>query len=152
MARALLVSIAAAVLLAGCVTGLSQGRSPDDPARSAALAERLVGCDLTRFLASRPDFGADRIYVRRNYGIPELLLGPDFLVGGRIYDEELDEAARALSIRGVLSMDDVAAAQERMTRPALTAHRRGGTEWSRLEAAERECQAFEDELGQLRRR
>jgi hypothetical protein len=95
MTRILLAAVAASSLLLG--VGASQAR-PDhgeggslyagfDVRNARNWTERLVLCDTTAFLASRPNLNADRMWVRRDDGRRDLLLPPYFLGGGRWYKE-----------------------------------------------------------------
>jgi hypothetical protein len=127
--------------LAGCISAPPPS-AVSPPASGAEWAERIVRCDLHAFLRSEPNLQADRVYVLRYGRLPEILPGPWFLIGGRIYDEDLDRAERVLRSAGVLDRRAVADAQARLTRPALDAYRRSPVSWRR--SAKTEEPTFRD--------
>lgn len=147
----LLSAVVAATLLSGCVTAASP-RAGLDTSASQALADRIVTCDLVSFLRSEPDLAADRIIVTRFRRVrPEILYGPDFLRGGRLYDEDLERSVLRLRAARVLDLDIVGQAQERLTRPALDAFRRSRSAWrARAAMEEAGCAKLEDEVDALR--
>jgi len=91
--------------------------SPD----GKSLAERMVICDTTLFLESRPNFNAQRMFAVRNATLPdpELLLPPYFIGPDRWHHEDLKIAYGRLRARGEVDFDDLRAAHEQYAEPVL---------------------------------
>jgi hypothetical protein len=95
MTRIILAAVAASSLM--LCAGASQARpehreggnvyAPFDVRNARNWTERLVLCDVTAFLVSRPNLNADRMWVRRDDGRRDVLLPPYFLGAGRWYKE-----------------------------------------------------------------
>ena len=124
----LLKSAIAAVALLGAA-GSAQAY-PDlsafDASRAATPAERLVLCDTTAFLATRPNLDANRIYTRRDSRPWQLMIGPRFVQGGQIYSERYDRMYWKLRRAGELTQDDVIAAQDGPGRALVETYRDSG--------------------------
>ncbi len=120
-------AIAAAALLASA--GAAQA-VPDlsafDASRARSPAERLVLCDTTAFLATRPNLNANRIYARRDGRPWQLMLGPRFVQGGQIYSERYDRMYWKLKRAGQIDQDQLLAAQDGPGRALVESYRDGG--------------------------
>jgi opacity protein-like surface antigen len=150
-------AVAAAALSVGASAAAQPAPASDlnvlDPAAAQGWADRLVQCDLTQFVQSAPDLHADIIYAWRDSRVPEMLLPPYYVVGGRFYDEDLERAYRRLKSAGLVTHAEVAAAQDRYTRPTVERYgrNRGGMR-SELRAQARYCSGVADEALQVARR
>ncbi len=86
-------ALAAALGAASLITGAAQANPADGDLSSFDVhavddwAGKLALCDATAFLASRPDFNAQQMWVRREDGHSDMLLPPDFVGGGWWYKE-----------------------------------------------------------------
>src|SRR5947208_163273 len=83
------------------------GYSQFDVRNARNWAERLVLCDTTAFLASRPDLNANRMFVRRDDGRRDLLLPPDFVGNGRWYKEAYERLYWRLKREHQITSDDL---------------------------------------------
>ena len=97
-----------------------------DAAAARTPAERLVLCDTTAFLASRPDLNANRMYARREGRPFQLMIGPYFVQGGFLYSERYDRLFWKLRREKQISKDEVAAVQASQGRALIEAYRNGG--------------------------
>lgn len=88
-------------------------------------AERLVLCDTTAFLASRPNLNADRMWVRRDDGRRDLLLPPYFVGGGRWYKEGYERLFWRLRRQRQVSSDELYRIQDSLGRRFVLAYRDG---------------------------
>ena len=120
-------TLAAALLLAGA--GAAQAY-PDlsafDASREVSPAERLVLCDTTAFLSTRPDLDANRIYARRDGRPWQLMIGPRFVQGGQIYSERYDRMYWKLRRNGQIDQNQLMAAQDGLGRGLVETYRDSG--------------------------
>ena len=120
-------SLAAAVLLGAA--GAAQAY-PDlsafDASRAATPAERLVLCDTTAFLATRPNLDANRIYARRDSKPWQLMIGPRFVQGGQIYSERYDRMYWKLRRQNQIDQNQLLAAQDGPGRALVETYRDSG--------------------------
>ncbi len=120
-------AIAAAALLASA--GAAQA-VPDlsafDAARARSPAERLVLCDTTAFLATRPNLDANRIYTRRDSRPWQLMIGPRFVQGGQIYSERYDRMYWKLKRGNQIDQNQLIAAQDGPGRGLVETYRDSG--------------------------
>lgn len=127
MAKYLLPLVLAA---AATVTAAQAQPSPYeqfDAAAARSPAERLVLCDTTAFLASRPDLNAQRIVLRRIDRIPVVLLPPYFVAGGFLYSERYEHVLNRMRKTGEVTLRQVAAAQAGPGRAMVEVYR--GSRW-----------------------
>ncbi len=129
MPNPLKIAFAAAAAVIG-FWGAAQASPVDnsqfDVRGARSWAERLVLCDDTAFLASRPDFNADRMWVRRDDGHRDLLLPPDFVGGGQWYMEGYQRLYFRLKQRHMVDSAAVDRAQNTVGRAFIEAYRRAG--------------------------
>ncbi len=85
--KSAIVAAGAAAMLAGAVPVQAQSASNFDVQSAQSWADRLVLCDVTAFLAGKPDLNANLMLVHRDDGRDDLLLPPDFVNGGQWYKE-----------------------------------------------------------------
>jgi hypothetical protein len=97
-----------------------------DAAAAHTPAERLVLCDTTAFLATRPNLNANRMYARRDGRPFQLMIGPYFVQGGFLYSERYDRLFWKLRREKQISKDEVAAVQGAQGRALVDAYRDGG--------------------------
>ena len=144
------VAMCGALAIGGTAVAQSYAQPNVDIARFDAratpdVAAKLAICDATRFLRTRPDLAADRMYVRRDDGRLELLLGPNFVGGPEWYDEDLEDAYRRLKRQGVVSYEQVRAARSAISSDMVRAFRRAsGAEQRFIEDQARYCETIED--------
>lgn len=128
--KTLILSALAAASLALGTSGLAQAQSRDEPyaqfdVRNARTwAEKLVLCDTTAFLASRPDFGANRMWVFRDDGRRDLLLGPDFVGAGRWYKEGYEQLYWRLRREKQITSEEMLGVQNSLGRSFVETYRR----------------------------
>jgi hypothetical protein len=109
------------------------------------VAAKLAICDAARFLRNGPDLTAHSVYVRRDDGRLDLLLGPYFVGGPEWYDEDLEHAYRRLRRQGTVSFEQVSAARNAIGRDMVrTFGRANGPEQRFLEDQSRYCETVED--------
>jgi hypothetical protein len=126
------------------------GRYADFDVRNARTwAERLVLCDTTAFLASRPDMNADRMWVRRDDGRRDLMLPPDFVGGGRWYKEGYERLFWRLRRERQVSSDELYRTQSALARRFVEVYRRSNgryglsaTEQRFLDAQDTYCRSM----------
>ena len=121
-------AIAAAVALtaASAANAAPADLSAFDAAQARTPAERLVLCDTTAFLATRPNLDANRMYARRDGRPFELMLGPRFVQGGQLYSERYDRMYWKLRSQGQITQDQVIDAQDGPGRALVEGYRNGG--------------------------
>jgi hypothetical protein len=119
----------AAVLAAGSARAAPPDLSRFDVRNVHTWAERLVLCDATAFLATRPDFNANRIWVRREDGHRDLLLPPDFIGAGRWYAEGYERLYRKLEHEGKVDEASLQTAEDSLGLPLVRAYRVSGYGW-----------------------
>ncbi len=146
-----------ALALAGLAFGAaaSAQAEPTDLSRfdvhgASDWADKLVLCDVTAFLASKPDLDANRMWVRRDAGPPDLLLPPDFVQGGQWYKEGYrrlyDKMRRDKRIEG----DQVIRAQDTAGRSFIDAYRRSpNLDHSFLNAQDSYCRSMARAEGEI---
>ena len=126
--KILLKSTLAAAALLG-VAGAAQAYpdlTPFDASRAATPAERLVLCDTTAFLATRPHLEANRIYARRDSRPWQLMIGPRFVQGGQIYSERYDRMYWKLKRDNQIDQNQLIAAQDGLGRGLVETYRDSG--------------------------
>jgi hypothetical protein len=126
----ILLKTAAVAALAVAGASTAQAANYDvsayDAAAARSPAERLVLCDTTAFLATRPDLNANRMYARRE-GMPfQLMLGPYYVQGGFLYSERYDRLFWKLRREKQIDKDEVAAVQGDKGRAMIDDYRDGG--------------------------
>lgn len=97
-----------------------------DAAAARSPAERLVLCDTTAFLATRPDLNANRMYARREGRPFQLMLGPYYVQGGFLYSERYDRLFWKLRREKQIDKNEVARIQDTQGRSMIDAYRDGG--------------------------
>jgi hypothetical protein len=128
------VAAASAAVAAPLNLDMAQARSP---------AEKLVICDISKFLESDPNLRADVIYVRHeSKGRFEPLLGPRFISAGNWYDEDYERAYRRLRYQGRASLAEVLDAQRLYGRQIQDTRRVGLSDRTFLRAQNRACRAW----------
>ena len=129
MIKAFRSTLAAAAAVAS-IAGIAHARAPDlsrfDVRYAHNWAERLVLCDETAFLATRPDFNANRMWVPRDDGHRDLLLPPDFVGGGEWYKEGYQRLYWRLKRQGKVDSDGLHDAQTSLGRQFVETYRRSG--------------------------
>jgi hypothetical protein len=116
---------------AAAATALSAGQAGAsaydrfDAAAAHTPAERLVLCDTTAFVASRPDLNAQRMVLRRTDGVPVILLPPYFVSGGFLYSERYDRVFVKMRRAHQTSVGEVRAAQAGLGRALVELYRNG---------------------------
>ena len=131
MLTALKSALAAAIAAAG-LAGAAQAAPPSAPiarfdVRSAqGWAQKLVLCDVTAFLATDPDFNANRMWVARDDGRRDLLLPPDFVGAGQWYKEGYQRLYFRLKREGKISEHALLDAQNSVGHDFVEAYRRAG--------------------------
>ena len=133
MLNALKSTLAVAALAAG-LAGAAQAAPPAPSAPIARFdvrhadnwAEKLVLCDVTAFLATNPDFNANRMWVRRDDGHRDLLLPPDFVGAGQWYKEGYQRLYFRLKRQGKIDWNAVMDAQSTVGHEFVQAYRRAG--------------------------
>ena len=129
MLKALKTALAAGLALG--LAGVAQAATPTDLAafdlRAAdSWADRLVLCDVTAFLAGKPDLDANRMWVRRLDGHSDLLLPPDFVAGPQWYKEDYQRLYFRLKTRKQVDSAALNRARAGLGRSFVDAYRRGG--------------------------
>jgi hypothetical protein len=121
-------AVAAALALAGATAASAQpdDLSAFDASRAQTAAERLVLCDTTAFLASRPNLNANRIYARRDGRPFQLMIGPNFVQGGFLYSDRYDRLFWKLRRTDQIAKDEVAKVQDTQGRALVERYRNGG--------------------------
>ena len=124
----LLKSALAAVALAASAGAANAypDLSAFDASRAATPAERLVLCDTTAFLSTRPNLDANRIYARRDGRPWQLMIGPRFVQGGQIYSERYDRMYWRLKRDGQIDQNQLIAAQDGPGRGLVETYRDSG--------------------------
>jgi len=132
------------------------GRFAEFDVRNArGWAERLVICDTTAFLASRPDINADRIWVRRDDGRRDLLLPPYFVGAGHWYKQGYERLFWRLRREREVSSADVYRAQDAVGRRFVQTYRDAngrygvGIDIRFLEAQDRYCRQMARSEGEI---
>ena len=99
-ANALAAALGAVVVITGAAQAQPASRdvSSFNVQQVGDWADRLALCDVTAFLASRPDFNAQQMWVRRDDGHSDMLLPPDFVGGGWWYKEGYQRLSYKLKI------------------------------------------------------
>ena len=87
-----------------------------DASRAQTVADQLVLCDLSAYLATSPDQDANRIYVQRDDRRFDPLIPPYVSAGGQWYDEDLERAYRRYRSKGLISFDQLVQSQDRYVR------------------------------------
>jgi hypothetical protein len=124
------LTLATIALMGAAVARAAPDSSRFDVRNAHNWAERLVLCDSTAFLATRPDFNANRMWVRRDDGHRDLLLPPDFVGAGRWYKEGYQRLYWRLRRRGEVDDASLTAAADQLGRPFIESYRRaGGYNW-----------------------
>ena len=146
---------AALAALAAAAPAVAQPVSPITPAfdasRAGSVAESLVLCDLAAYLGSNPNQDATRIYVRRDNHWFEPLIPPYVSWGGNWYDEDLERAYRRYRTAGVVTPQQIYAAQDAYTRPMTRAFERASLRERRfLQEQSRFCESLADNARRLR--
>jgi len=95
-----------------------------DVHNAQSWAEKLVLCDVTAFLASRPDMAANRMWVRRDDGRRDLLLPPDFVGAGRWYKEGYERLYWRLRREKQVTSQEMQQVQDTVGRSFVEAYRR----------------------------
>ena len=132
MKNTVLAALAAASFAIG-IAGQTQAQprsdarfSEFDVRNARSWAEKLVLCDVTAFLATRPDLNANRMWVRRDDGHNDLLLPPDFVGAGRWYKEGYEQLYWNLKRRNQVSSDELRQTQASLGRRFVEAYRTSG--------------------------
>ena len=127
MFKAALSAIALAGLAFGAI-GPAQAEATDlsrfDVRSAPDWADKLVLCDVTAFIASKPDLNANRMWVRRDIGPPDLMLPPDFVQGGQWYKEGYQRLYWRMRHDKRIEGDQVLRAQDTLGRSFVEAYRR----------------------------
>jgi hypothetical protein len=122
-------------LVAAAVAGLAgaaqaaQSSAPVarfDVRTAQGWAEKLVLCDVTAFLATDPDFNANRMWVIRDDGRRDLLLPPDFVGAGRWYKDGYQRLYFRLKRQGKIRERALLDAQNTVGHDFVEAYRRAG--------------------------
>jgi len=114
-----------------------------DPARAQSVADRLVLCDMSAFLASKPDLDAQVIYVRRDDQRYDPLIPPFAGGGASWYEDDNQRAYQRFRSAGQVTAQELTAAQERYVRPMSKAFDRATPGQQRaLESSRRFCKDF----------
>ncbi len=147
-----LFNIAAAVAAFGSAAAPALAQPTDfaafDPARAQTVAERLVLCDMSAFLASRPDLDAQVIYVRRDDQRYDPLIPPFAGGGSAWYEDDHRRAYQRLRSAGQVTPQELAAAQDRYIRPMTKVYERATPSQQRtLESTRRFCKDFARSAG-----
>lgn len=129
MFKPLKTALLAAGIVFGCA-GFTQAAVPADLHAfnlqgADGWADRLVLCDVTAFLAAKPDLNANRMWVRRQDGHSDLLLPPDFVTGGQWYKEDYQRLYFKLKGRKKIDSAALRRARVDLGRPFVEAYRRG---------------------------
>ena len=128
MFKPVLTSLAG-VALAALTTAVSA--APDmgalDASAEGDAARKLVICDTTAFLGTGPDLNADKIYVRRDTGVPEMLLPPNFVAGGAFYTERFEQLYFKFRRDSQISRGAISQAQASTGRDLIAIYRRNGS-------------------------
>ncbi len=125
--------------------------APYDARAAQSWADKLVLCDVTAFLAGRPDLNANRIWVRRDDGHSDLLLPPDFVTGPFWYKEGYQRLYDRLRRAGKVDRDQLVRAQDTLGRGMVEAYRRSPAYGDRafLQAQDRYCRAMARGEGEI---
>ena len=131
MLTALKSALVAAIAVAG-LAGAAQAAPSSTPVarfdvrHAQGWAEKLVLCDVTAFLATDPDFNANRMWVIRDDGHRDLLLPPDFVGAGQWYKEGYQRLYFRLNRQGKINLDALRDAQNSLGHDFVEAYRRAG--------------------------
>jgi len=132
MKKTVMAALASASLAIGAA-GFAHGQPQSSPrfsefdVRNARTwAEKLVLCDVTAFLASKPDLNANRMWVRRDDGHNDLLLPPDFVGAGRWYKEGYEQLYWNLKRQKQVSSEEIRQSQGGIGRRFIEAYRSSG--------------------------
>jgi hypothetical protein len=121
-----------------------------DAARTNSTAEKIVLCDTSAFLRTRPDLQADRIYARREGRPFQLLLGPYYVQGGFLYSERYERLAEKLERQHRVSARQIADVQASQGRAFVDAWGRDGALPGDFAARQSQvCTAFARDNGVL---
>jgi hypothetical protein len=96
-----------------------------DASRASTPAEKLVLCDTTAFLRTRPDLNSQRMFARRDGQPFQLLIGPYFVQGGVLYSQRYDRLLQRLQHAGQLNHGQVAEVQATLGRRMIQAYGHG---------------------------
>jgi hypothetical protein len=122
--------IAAAVAFsAGAACAAPPDLSRFDVRNVHTWAEQLALCDATAFLATKPDFNANRILLQRSDGRRDVLLPPDFIGAGRWFAEGYERLYFRLKSEGKVSEASLQAADDSLALPLVRAYRTAGYGW-----------------------
>ena len=150
-----------AVLSAVALAGLTMGAiapaqaEPTDYSRfdvrdATDWADKLVLCDVTAFLSTKPDLNANRMWVRRDAGPPDLLLPPNFVQGGQWYKEGYRRLYYRLRHDKRIEGDQVIRAQDTAGRGFIDAYRHSaGSNHSFLDAQDSYCRSMARSEGEI---
>ncbi len=119
-----LLAGALALGLAGGAVAAPTNLSAFDVRSADSWAEKLVLCDVTAFLAQKPDLNANRMWVRRDDGHRELLLPPDFVGGGAWYKEGYERLYWRLKRQKQVDSHQLRQAQDTLAHDFVQAYRR----------------------------
>ena len=122
-----LAALASATLALGSF-GQASADAPSlaqfDVKSAGSWAEKLVLCDTTAFLASRPDFNANRMWVHRDDGRQDLLLPPNFVGAGRWYKEGYEQLYWRLRRDNQVTSQELMSVQNGVGRSFVETYRR----------------------------
>ena len=136
-----------------CTAALLTGAAAPTPetfdvANAGGWAEALAMCDLTRFLATRPDLDADVILATdQSTGWMRPLYGPRFLPPTLFFDREVKQAFHRLERAGEVDKRGFAEARTRFDRPMMRRFRQQRmSDQHFLEDQSRVCHALEADV------
>ena len=150
-------ALVAALAVAG-LAGAAQAAPPPSPiarfdVRNAhGWAEKLVLCDVTAFLATDPDFNANRMWVIRDDGRRDLLLPPDFVGAGQWYKEGYERLYFRLKRQGRIHESALLDAENSIGHDFVEAYRRvgrGNGDGSFFRAQDTYCRAMARAEGEI---
>ncbi len=122
--KSAIVAAGAAVVLSGAARAEPGALSSFDAQSADGWANKLVLCDVTAFLAGKPDLNANLMFVRRDDGRNDLMLPPDFVGGGQWYKEGYEHLYWRLKREQKVDEAQVRNAQNTLGHDFVEAYRR----------------------------
>ncbi len=151
--KALLVAAGAVAVLAGAVQAQPSERdiTSFDVRNAGGWADRLALCDATAFLATKPDFNAQRIWVRRDDGHADVLLPPNFVGGGWWYKEGYERLYWRMLKDKKVDSASMHQAQDTVSREFIRSYRSSANNQDRrfLDDQDTYCRAMAREQGEI---
>ena len=107
-------------------------------------------CDVTAFLAAKPDLNATRMWVRRSDGRADLLLPPDFVGAGQWYKEDYQRLYWRLKRQKKVDSRGLEHARAELAHGFIQAYRRSNRSLAQgrfLERQDRACRSTARNVG-----